>query len=826
MDFGTLIRILVRRWYVVLPALLITFLVAYTQVSSVKPEYTATGSILILQPPIDPTTPAPANANQANPFAQLSAPLRTTAVVISGVLSDKAVHTQIAKSGLSRDFQVTVDPDAPVTTITATSSSPKVAVDTVNGLMGRFTTELQARQTASGVPATQQLQTQTLSAPTSAEKDTSNRSRAMGAFAVLGVIVALCAALTAENIAGRGRRRSPPTAAVEPVDFPLPPVLMERAATFALYDSRMERRWPPAEAPEPENGSAERVTKDAGLDLRTISSRALGEDFGSSSGSAGWAPSEPTNGGAQPGRTRYRHLGNSKAAAGGIHDEAARSSRSVKLSAPWRGWSRPRHAARGSRTRPLVIAAIVVMAIVTILEPLIGLVLLLLVVLVPVRTAPGDATKPLAVFVFLLFLIPSRFTFGPYSTTAGMLAGLGMGLLWMFGKLMPNTRLAWGRERVLVALLVFMSVVTLSYALSHLTVLTTLETESADRNLASLLAFVGMALLVADGVRTRERLRWLIGVVVAAAAGLSVIAIIQFIFKFDLAQYLAPPGAQGLDHARFIFTREGLARVAGTTRHPIEFGIVSAAVFPLAIHCAMYAQTLARRRLAAVATALIVIGLPMALSRSGLLAFCTAVIALVPTWRPAHRFKAVMSLLLIVALLALLNPGLFSATGDLFQGDAGQGSVEARTNSANESFKLIGEHPVFGQGYGTFVSDGTFIIDNQYLLLLVEMGAVGLVAFVALLLISAGTCRQVRRRATRPSDRDLAQSLFASLLAIGVGGFGLDLTFPTIGGLLFLLIGCAAAMDRVIPRASDAWADEVGVVRLAPQPALGPSPVP
>ena len=315
MDFGTLIRILVRRWYVVLPTLLITFLVAYTQVSSVKPEYTATGSILILQPPVDPTTPTPPNANQANPFAQLSAPLRTTAVVISGVLSDKAVHTQIAQSGLSRDFQVTVDPDAPVTTITATASSPKVAVDTVNGLMGRFTTELQARQTASGVPPTQQLQTQTLSAPTTAEKDTSNRSRAMGAFAVLGVIAALCAALTAENISGR-RRRGPGPTAVEPVDFPLPPVLMERAATFALYDSRMERRWPPAEAPEPENGNgnAERVTKDAGLDLRTISSRALGEDFGSSSGSAGWAPSEPTNGGAQTGRTRYRHLGNNKAA--------------------------------------------------------------------------------------------------------------------------------------------------------------------------------------------------------------------------------------------------------------------------------------------------------------------------------------------------------------------------------------------------------------------------------------------------------------------------------------------------------------------------------
>lgn len=56
MDLLTLLGILVRRWYVVLPTLLLTGFAAYTVDTRVPPEYEATGWVLIESPNLDQTT--------------------------------------------------------------------------------------------------------------------------------------------------------------------------------------------------------------------------------------------------------------------------------------------------------------------------------------------------------------------------------------------------------------------------------------------------------------------------------------------------------------------------------------------------------------------------------------------------------------------------------------------------------------------------------------------------------------------------------------------------------------------------------------------------
>ncbi|HEY2812551.1 MAG TPA: hypothetical protein VGJ03_03695 [Acidimicrobiales bacterium] len=226
MDFGTLIRILFRRWYVVLPTIVLATAVTYTQVSNVKPEYSANGSLVVLAPPSPPTDVVP-----ANPYAQITPSLRTTALVISQVMDDPSVHDQISKSGLTGNFTVTVADDSPVTTFDATAASPQRAVDTVNALIARFPVELQTRQTAIGVAPEGQLRTQVLVSPLGAQQETSNRNRALAAFIALGIAAVLCVALAAESFAVRRRRRrvfgrrrrSRVGEDVEPLDEPLPP---------------------------------------------------------------------------------------------------------------------------------------------------------------------------------------------------------------------------------------------------------------------------------------------------------------------------------------------------------------------------------------------------------------------------------------------------------------------------------------------------------------------------------------------------------------------------------------------------------------------------
>ncbi len=56
MDLLTLFGILLRRWYVVLPTLLLTGLAAYMVDTRVPPEYEATGWVLIESPTLDQTT--------------------------------------------------------------------------------------------------------------------------------------------------------------------------------------------------------------------------------------------------------------------------------------------------------------------------------------------------------------------------------------------------------------------------------------------------------------------------------------------------------------------------------------------------------------------------------------------------------------------------------------------------------------------------------------------------------------------------------------------------------------------------------------------------
>jgi GT2 family glycosyltransferase/O-antigen ligase len=452
--------------------------------------------------------------------------------------------------------------------------------------------------------------------------------------------------------------------------------------------------------------------------------------------------------------------------------------------------------------RALVFCGILVVAAASFVAPVAGVVALGAMILFAARGAAGNAAKPLGAFAITAMLIPSRFTFGPYATTLALLIGFGLAILWIYGKVIPTSGFARGRERVVISVAAFFGTVVLSYGASHLTALTTAQAKAADRGLAAVLALVAVALLIADGIRTRERLHWLIGTLVFATAGMSIIGIIQFVTNFDVAQYIEPPGASQLGGAiTFIYHREGLARVAGTTRHPIEFAVVCAAVFPLAAHLASYASTHARRWFSGLAAVLLVFALPMALSRSGILAFTAAVIVLLPTWKPSRRFRAVLALAGVVALLLVVHPDVFSANGDLLSGNAGQGSNAARTNAVDQSFIVAQDKPLLGEGFSTH--DNTdFLIDNQYLLVLVEMGAVGLIGFVAMLLVSAGTCRLIRARAPNASDRDLAQSLFAGILAIGVGAFGLDvLVFPTAAAVLFMLIGCVAALDRMCPKA-------------------------
>ena len=172
----------------------------------------------------------------------------------------------------------------------------------------------------------------------------------------------------------------------------------------------------------------------------------------------------------------------------------------------------------------------------------------------------------------------------------------------------------------------------------------------------------------------------------------------------------------------------------------------------------------------------------MSVSRTGTVGLLAVLIVLVPTWDRQRRREFLRVGILMVVALKLAAPGLLGTIRALFLSFFVDPSITSRRDDYAYVGEFIGQHPVFGRGYGTFLPESYDFLDNQYLLSLVETGIVGVVALVA-----------VFARRLRPGDRDPS-------------GFGRS---------------CHAGPRAVVGRRSGRPAGDVRHVRL-PQLPLGP----
>jgi O-antigen ligase len=155
-------------------------------------------------------------------------------------------------------------------------------------------------------------------------------------------------------------------------------------------------------------------------------------------------------------------------------------------------------------------------------------------------------------------------------------------------------------------------------------------------------------------------------------------------------------------------------------------------------------------------------------------------------------------------------PGLFGTLRSLFQNLGTDPSVSGRTSDYALVGDLVAHNPVLGRGFRTFIPEqfilhtgeggGTLILDNQYLGTLIEMGVVGLACLVSLFVVVVLCTRNVRRRSSDPATRDLAQSIAAAVMVAMLSFSTFDgLSFPMATSLLFLIVGCAGALRRLVP---------------------------
>lgn len=413
-----------------------------------------------------------------------------------------------------------------------------------------------------------------------------------------------------------------------------------------------------------------------------------------------------------------------------------------------------------------------------------------------------DAVTALAGFIVLLFAIPSSLGIGPLGSAGAPATVIGIiGFLWWSWYHVQRAEFRRGGvQPVRWAIAAFLLSVAISYVWAMARPLPADEVSPADSGLLRVVSLCGIALVANDGIRSLERMRQLVRFVVAAAAAVSALSILQVATGRLWVDRIAVPG---LVHTAVmdLGDRAGLIRPSGTASHPLEFASVLAMTFPLAI---MYVKGKGRLRpLYAVLLSCLFLGVLLSLSRTAILCLAIGLVFILPTLPRSWRIAGGIGAVALTGVLYVTVPGIVGTLRGMFLGISGDPSVQSRTDSYALVAEFIGRSPIVGRGLGTFLPK-YWILDNMYLQILIELGMVGLLALLAVF-VSAIVCALSARRSTWASaDKDLATGVAAGVSAGAVSlAFFDTFAFPQSAFVLFLLVGMAGAYRRLATVALD-----------------------
>ncbi len=234
MDFWDLTKLLIRRWYVSVPAFLVAISATLYTATRVEPDYVATSYVQLVPPAVTPKATDESKASARNPWLDLGLASLTKAGMIS--VQDQKVVEQLESTGFSDDFTLTQDAQLPIVTFEVIGDDEAQATRTSEQLVKRFSDSVATLQTEYGAPGEQMITSRRLDLGDNVEESTSKVKRAL--IAIAGVSGLLAVALTVAVDAwlrrrARNRRDAEPAAepaAAEPVFVPAEPPAPRPAA--------------------------------------------------------------------------------------------------------------------------------------------------------------------------------------------------------------------------------------------------------------------------------------------------------------------------------------------------------------------------------------------------------------------------------------------------------------------------------------------------------------------------------------------------------------------------------------------------------------------
>lgn len=207
MDVWGVITVLVRRWMIFVPALIVGFLpLAVIDLDS-QAEYQVEGSVLLVEPATNDGPP--------NPYASSGG-----SQVLAIELNSSATRSAFGARDLSTDFEVAYEDRSPVIGIQVTGGTPAEAQATADALLEELGSVLAASQTELGIPDPSQVRLRVLDSP-DVVVESSGSTRTVITIAVLGTLFAIAVTLFADYfMTRRGQKGGPGGLASSAQDLP------------------------------------------------------------------------------------------------------------------------------------------------------------------------------------------------------------------------------------------------------------------------------------------------------------------------------------------------------------------------------------------------------------------------------------------------------------------------------------------------------------------------------------------------------------------------------------------------------------------------------
>jgi len=340
------------------------------------------------------------------------------------------------------------------------------------------------------------------------------------------------------------------------------------------------------------------------------------------------------------------------------------------------------------------------------------------------------------------------------------------------------------------------------------------------KSLTFFLSFILVYYLTATTVQRRGSAEMLLKLIALGGAAIGALALLEFRTRYNVFDHLHAVlpflSFQGsLSYLTVGGYAGGQIRVFGSAQQPIALGAALIAILPLAIY---FARRSGRRWW--LAASLILLGALASGSRTAVVMLAAQAIVFL-VLKPKETKKLWPALIPVILVVHFALPGTIGGLKAAFFPKGGliaqQSRLEAdynpelaggRIRQLKPMLREASGKPFFGDGYGTRITGfnqpdrNAPILDNQWLNIVLDVGFVGLGAWVWLMV---SVVRRLGRASRAPDQEDdgwLSAALAASITSFAVGMLTFDaFSFTQVTFIFWILLGLSAALLTI----SGAW---------------------